>query len=177
MHKNSVNFTPKTNNAANEDVSNEDVTKKPETKEEVDTKTPETKEEVNKLKITSMTDGQLETNKSYHVIEGTAPTGSSSIKINDYVLKKYSPGEKKWSYIASTDYGTLSNGENKFTVIAYDAKGEEIDSTDFTIIYNPAEIPNLPETGSNTLLIMIMSLISSLVFFQVTSKKSIKQYK
>lgn len=109
--------------------------------------------------------GKLDTNINYHLIKGSTPKNTSTITINDYRLLKYYPGQIKWSYIASTTIGSLSEGENQYAVRAFDEDGNVIGSQDFTITYETTEIPALPYVGLNSWVIFIFSLLISSLFF------------
>lgn len=112
------------------------------------------------LAVTSFIGDSLDTSVGYHVIRGTTPKNTDVIKINDYALSKYESGETEWSYIASTDLGTLSEGENSYSVHALDTEGNEIGSQDFTINYNVPD--NLPSVGANEWVTLIISFIISI---------------
>jgi hypothetical protein len=116
------------------------------------------------LIITSFAGDKLETKIGYHVIRGIAPKNTNTIKINDYTLTKYHPGETEWSYVASSALGTLKEGDNRYTVTALDKEGAEIGSKSFTITYQAPE--NLPSTGgSGGLAAFIISLLISTGYF------------
>lgn len=68
-------------------------------------------------------------------ITGTAPRDTKALIINDYELKKFTPGDSGWSYVASKEFENLVVGENVFEVYAidYNENKELIDS--ITISY------------------------------------------
>lgn len=109
--------------------------------------------------------GKLDTNINYHLIKGDTPKNTDKITINDYKLTKYYPGQIEWSYIISTTIGTLSEGENKYDIIAYDKDENEIGAQNFTITYEATEIPELPSVGLNSWITFILSLLISSLFF------------
>jgi len=53
-------------------------------------------------------------------LTGSVPVKTKSVSINDYELKKFIPGDKSWSYVASFEFGNLKKGENEFKVYAVD---------------------------------------------------------
>ncbi|MBU0727165.1 hypothetical protein KKA95_00605, partial [Patescibacteria group bacterium] len=126
-----------------------------------------------KLAVTSIIGNKLETTENHHVIRGLTPSNTYKLKIGDYTLQKYTPGETEWSYIASTSYGTLFEGENTYTVRAYDKEGNEIDSQNFVIAYTAPEIPNLPSVGVSTWMILIISTLISTGFFAFKRLKKV----
>ncbi|MBN2087018.1 hypothetical protein JW758_01590 [Candidatus Peregrinibacteria bacterium] len=108
---------------------------------------------------------KLNTNTGYHVIKGKTPKNTDAITVNDYRLTKYIPGQTEWSYIASDSIGTLSEGDNQFSIRSFDKEGNEIGAREFTISYTPAEIPALPSVGLNSWLVLIYSIVFSGLYF------------
>jgi hypothetical protein len=117
------------------------------------------------LAVTSFAGDKLDTNVGYHVVRGTTPANTHSIKVNDYTLIRYIPGQTQWNYIASSTAGTMVKGENKYTVTSFDAQNNQIGSKDFTILYN--EPDNLPAVGVNTWMIFGISLLISALYFVI----------
>jgi len=115
--------------------------------------------------ITTPNNQKIDTKTGYHVIKGTAPRNTHRIKINNYTLKRYYPGQTSWSYIASTGIGTLKNGENKYISTALDKNGKEIGSKEITINYEAPVITSLPSVGTSELIILLFSLVASLGYF------------
>ncbi len=130
-----------------------------------DTKKP------NKLAITSLDGAFLETSSNQNIIEGSVSKEAHSIKINDYSLKKFIPGQTDWSYTASTNFGTLKNGWNDYVVKTYDKKGDELDSLMFSINYEGVEVAALPSVGANLWVSLLAAMITS--FFILNRKKII----
>lgn len=123
--------------------------KKPEENEA--TKTQE------ELSITSsLENGNLKTDKNYNVIRGTTPQETHRIKVNNYFLTKYKPGQKEWSYIAATWLNSLKEGENKYHVIALNREGKSISESDFTINYTTSAATLLPKVGNSLTLSMLL---------------------
>jgi len=67
------------------------------------------------------------------LIEGTAPSGTASVWINNYQLRLYRPGKTFFNYIASTELNTLKRGENPYEIIVRNNEGKIIDRTVYTI--------------------------------------------
>lgn len=117
------------------------------------------------LSVTSFEGENLNTSVGYHVVHGTTPKRTQTIKINDYTLSKYYPGQTQWSYIASSSMGTLDEGENKYKVTALDSEGNEIQSQNFAITYEAPD--NLPTVGNNGWVALIISFLISTVYFVI----------
>jgi len=93
--------------------------------------------------INSPNEGKdFRTDQDFITITGTAPKGTKGIWVNDYELKKYSPGDPGWSYIAGTKYESLKKGENIYKVYAVDAKGEKKIIDSIAITYGPPVVDN-----------------------------------
>ena len=123
------------------------------------------KEPSGKLEVLSFDGGFLKTNLNYNVINGGTSSDTYTIKINDYELQKYVPGTNEWSYVASSNHGTMKEGWNNYVVKTYDKDAKQIDSLMFSIEYAPVTADALPGVGSNHYLILILSLISSSIYF------------
>ena len=121
------------------------------------------------LSITSFEGDKLDTNVGYHVVRGTTPKNTHSIKVNDYTLIRYIPGQTQWNYIASAAAGTMVKGENKYTVTAFDAQDNQISSKDFTILYNEPE--SLPAVGVSGWFIFGISILISASYFAIKRLK------
>ena len=115
--------------------------------------------------ITTPSNSVFDTKLGYHVIKGTSPTNTYRVKINDYVLKRYYPGQIAWSYIASAGISTLKDGENKYIATALDKDGNEIGSDEIIINYTAPSTDNLPSTGTNGLIVLLFSLMISVSYF------------
>ena len=74
-------------------------------------------------------------------LEGVAPIDAYRISVNGYILTKFQPGDRKWSYFASKKFGTLVPGENTFKVIALSRDGRESAPASITITYNATQEP------------------------------------
>jgi hypothetical protein len=82
---------------------------------------------------TSFTSGEAE-----NIIEGVPPPGAQSLWVNDYRLRLFSPDRATWTYIASTELGTLAAGLNRYEIIARDADYQIVDRLIYEITYEPA---------------------------------------
>ena len=168
--RNTIHFEPEENgevSTTNELGLEDSEMKKEETvKGEVkNTENSAVKKADSKLGITAPEGGDLETNLNYHVVRGTASPQTHAIKVNDYVLTKYLPGQTGWSYIASTALNTLKEGENKYTVTALDKEGKTLETSEFSISYEEPKVKQLPFVGVNEWAILIVSLLLSGVYF------------
>lgn len=68
-------------------------------------------------------------------IEGTAPVDTYHISVNGYTLTKYNPGDRKWSYFASKNFGTLVPGENVYEVVTSSRDGRVSQPAKVTVTY------------------------------------------
>jgi len=85
--------------------------------------------------INSPNEGKnLITTREPITITGTVPTGTKSVWVDDYQLKKYVPGDPGWSYIAATKFDSIKKGENIFKIYVTDNNDEKtlIDSIKIT---------------------------------------------
>lgn len=146
----------------------------PEAMEKVEEKAPEkemkkeAKKVLDKLSITSLDGAFLETSSNKNVIEGSVSKETHSIKVNDYSLKNFIPGQTEWNYTASTNFGTLKTGWNDYVVKTYDKKGDELESLMFSINYEGVEVAALPSVGAN---LWISLLIATLSSFAILNRK------
>lgn len=131
---------------------------------ESDESEEEGEEEV-KFAITSLEKNFIESDKGYHLIQGTTPKNTDKIVVDDYTLTKYKPGDTEWSYVAAVSLGTLKKGENNYTIRALDAEGSEIASESFTIVYDGIASGVLVSTGNNLTFIGFLTIIGIFVFY------------
>lgn len=68
-------------------------------------------------------------------LEGTAPVEAYQIEINGYLLTKFNPGDKKWTYFGAKKFGTLVSGENVYKIVAIARDGRRSVPTEVTIFY------------------------------------------
>lgn len=114
-----------------------------------------------KLAVTSFDGAFLKSSLSYNVVRGTAPSNTHTIKVNDYELSKYIPGQTQWDYIAATRFGTLKNGLNNYIVKTFDASDNQTGSIIFSINYTAPAVPDaLPGVGASHWLALLMTLIT-----------------
>lgn len=74
-------------------------------------------------------------------LEGTAPADAYRISVNGYVLTKFQPGDRKWSYFASKKFGTLVPGKNTFEVISVSRDGRESAPAVVEVTYDATNDP------------------------------------
>ncbi len=74
-------------------------------------------------------------------LKGTAPTGAYRISVNGYILTKFQPGDRKWSYFASKKLGTLVAGKNTFKVVSISRDGKESAPATIEVTYNATSEP------------------------------------
>lgn len=79
------------------------------------------------------------TNSERFLIEGTAPEGTVGIIVNDYRLQLFEPGNRTWSYLASTSINNLKPGKNTYNVIAINKGGYKSEPAVLTIILGEGE--------------------------------------
>ena len=107
----------------------------------------------------------LRTSTTHQVIWGKIQDASkvAKIKVNGFILQKYQPGDKAFSYIASEKIGTLKNGVNNYEIEALDKDGNTLEKTEYVII-SDGKYKQLPNSGPlETLIIALMvSFVSAL---------------
>lgn len=120
------------------------------TEEETDN-TP-TDESLTPPTITTPADGEVIPAQATDIkVEGTAPPEAEFITVNGYTLTKYIPGDRKWSYFASTKFGTLVPGENTYTVVATTRDGRKSPESSIKITYEGiAPVAETPSTDAST---------------------------
>ena len=74
-------------------------------------------------------------------LAGVAPLDAYRISVNGYILTKFQPGDRKWSYFASKKFGTLVPGKNTFSAISISRDGRESAPSTVEIIYNATSDP------------------------------------
>jgi len=80
----------------------------------------------------------FKTTENKVTLTGTAAPKTKSLMVNDYTLKKFVPGDKAWSYVASTDYGNFQKGDNLFELYAIDYAEKKTLLDKITVTYNDA---------------------------------------
>lgn len=117
------------------------------------------------LAITYPKTNPLETHIGRHVLWGNTPRNTHKIVVNGYTLRKYYPGQTRWSYIAALNMKTLKKGENNYIVKSIDKDGNLIDVEEFKINYQPAAIPRLPYSGNNLNIALLIAILMSGGYF------------
>ncbi len=72
-------------------------------------------------------------------ISGTVPATTTKVLINDYALTRFVPGSTEFSYNAAVEWGTLVEGENKYTIVAF-GENDKRSEAQITIMYDPDAI-------------------------------------
>lgn len=90
-------------------------------------------QEKSSIEISFPTVSPYYTNEEIVAIAGSVPSGTESVRINDFVLTKFKTGDSTFIYHASKKFYTLNEGENNYEVIATDSNGKET-STQIKII-------------------------------------------
>ncbi|MBI2639050.1 FecR domain-containing protein [Candidatus Peregrinibacteria bacterium] len=83
------------------------------------------------------------------LISGTVGRQTEKIEVTTYIagkaepyfLKKYKAGDANWSYSASSSYGNLSAGENRFTIVAVGKDEARSEPAEVVIIYDKPKEP------------------------------------
>lgn len=88
----------------------------------------------------------------------------AKIKVNDYSLFKYKPGQKKFNYIASRRGGTLERGENNYNIQAFDKEGNLLSEMEYKIV-SDAKYESLTHSGPKEMLSGIFLLSFFCSFF------------
>lgn len=108
----------------------------PQNSEPTETNTPEGSEDLPSPEILSPENGiRIPASQDMIKIEGTAPVEAYQIEINGYLLTKFNPGDKKWTYFGATKFGTLVAGENVYKVVAIARDGRRSVPTELKVFY------------------------------------------
>ncbi len=122
--------------------------------------------------VTSPATKIMNTNKGYHLIQGSTPSTTNKILINNKSLSKYKSGETQWNYIAAASLGTLQKGRNYYKVIALDKNDKELATENFTIIYKGIENGALISVGNNSWIYsLLLTSLASYGFFYLKGSK------
>lgn len=70
------------------------------------------------------------------VVEGSIGTWAKSVVVNGYKLQEYTPYSGSFTYILSSGFGTLKEGENSLTVYGFDKDGRRGKAGVFVIVKN-----------------------------------------
>lgn len=74
------------------------------------------------------------TQRTELAISGTAPANVAGIIVNDYRLQLFKPGDRTWTYLASTKLQNFQEGENVFTVVSINEAGVKSAPATLTIL-------------------------------------------
>jgi len=108
--------------------------------EEIEEQNEETGEEGPNY-INSPNEGKdYRTTENKVTISGTTPKNTKSIFVNDYELRKYVPGNKGWSYVASIEFRNFKKGKNQYDIHATDFNGKKSLIDSITITYGDEEL-------------------------------------
>jgi len=117
--------------------------------------------------VTSLEKNVAESDKGYHLIQGTTPKNTARIVVNSYPLNKYKPGNTEWSYIAAVSLGTLKKGDNHYSIRAFDTKGKVIGSESFTIVYKGIYNGALVDTGNSLTVSLMVTILGLFGFYAI----------
>ena len=81
-----------------------------------------------------------QTSSEVVTIVGTVPAGTEWVTVNDFRLRKFTPGMTEFSYIANANYGNMRKGENIFRVTAFADGGKKSSSTFIVVYYKPVDL-------------------------------------
>ncbi len=70
--------------------------------------------------------------------EGTVPSDTKEVFVNEYALSRFEAGSTSWYYNASPEYENLEVGENEFEIVAVSETGDRSSIT-IKITYSPEE--------------------------------------
>ncbi len=82
-------------------------------------------------------------------ISGTASSDTVGIVVNGYRLQLFTPGDKEWSYLASTKLQNFSQGKNVYEVTAINRGGYRSEPALLTILLQEGEEGILAEEKEN----------------------------
>ncbi len=88
-----------------------------------------------------------------------------SIKINDYILKKYQPQSKYFSYIAATSLHNLQRGKNNYQIQALDKQGNIIANLQHVVI-SDVRYQKLNSSGANTYIFAVIFTLILMLLYQ-----------
>lgn len=123
--------------------------------------------------VTNPSTTTVESNKGYHLIQGTTPKSTDKITVNGQVLNKYKAGSTKWNYIAAASLGTLQKGQNYYKISALDSSGNELDSKSLSINYKGIESGTLANTGNSSILLSIIISTIGYMIFSIIRNRSL----
>ncbi len=80
-----------------------------------------------------------ETSAAVVTIAGTVSSSTQAVEVNNFRLRKFSPGDTTFSYIANANYGNMKEGENTFTIVAIGPNQERSEQA-IKIFYSPVDV-------------------------------------
>lgn len=80
-----------------------------------------------------------QTSASVVTFSGTVDPKTNAVEVNGFRLKKFKPGDTKFSYIANANYGNMKEGENSYVITAFGPDGKQ-SSTTIRIVYTPLSV-------------------------------------
>lgn len=81
------------------------------------------------------------------IVRGTTSDKTQKIIVKNYVggkedayaLQKYTPGSTRWNYLVDEALGNWVPGQNRFVILAVDAKGRESEPAELVLTYDKAK--------------------------------------
>jgi hypothetical protein len=84
-------------------------------------------------------DEPYQTSAPVVTISGLVDPKTNAVEINGFKLKKFTPGQTDFQYIANANYGNLKIGENIFKIVAFGPDGKTSE-TEIKIHYSPISL-------------------------------------
>lgn len=63
-------------------------------------------------------------------------------KAESYFLQKFKPGSGEWSYVASPEYGNITPGPNRYSIVAVGKDGQRSEPAEISIVYDRPKEPS-----------------------------------
>jgi len=82
-------------------------------------------------------DGYYVVSKNPAVLTGGVSGNVTKVVANDFVLKKFQPGNTTWSYFANASYDLMKEGANTYLVHTEDADGNKSPTLTVKVMYKP----------------------------------------
>ena len=80
-----------------------------------------------------------QTSSSIVTFSGKVAPTTNRVEVNGFQLRKFAPGNTRFSYIANADLGNMKQGENAYTIIAFGPDGKNA-QTRIRIFYSPLDL-------------------------------------
>ncbi len=81
-------------------------------------------------------------------ISGLVPGGTVKVTVDDYTLQKFESGNTTFAYTAAEAYENLDEGENTYSVQAYNADDDLISEAVITVVYTPEKSSESEDASS-----------------------------